>query len=342
MKKTNDQATTTQKTDKKTPQSEHSHDHATAIAPNTILKLVIKADQAKQAYQKAIKKFTPSVKAPGFRKGKVPAGQIEGIIGQEKLINQALNDLLPQAYSDLLKKENKIPLTQPDIKVLKAEIGQDWEIEIQIAQRPQVKLGKYQESVKKANKEANSEIEKQEKELAKEVKKTNLPAQSGNKEESSSAKEEQNKPKLPTTLNNDQKQDIRLRVIFHQLIHDISPQIPELLIQEDVRRQLDDLAHQLEHYKLSFEDYLKRMGTTFEQMTSQMAATSLASLQIEFILAEIITDQDIKISDQDFDQYLKKIESTKTVAELDDQMKSQLQHTIARRKVIDFLLELKK
>lgn len=304
------------------------------IAKNTVLKMVIKKAEADQAYQKAIRSFSTTVKADGFRKGKVPTSKVEEIVGTEKLINQALNQLLPAAYETLITKENKIPLTQPEIKVVSAEIGKDWELEIQIAEKPEIVLGKYQTAVKKALKEADKEITKQEKALADAVKEQ--------EKKDKQAKLEIKREKKETTLSDQQKEDIKLRIIFHHLIESIQPKIAELMIKEDVRRQLDDLVHQLEHHKLKFEDYLKRTGMTFEQLTSQMAATSLASLQVEFILAEIIKEQKIKVADTDYSDYLKKIESNKKVSELDAHMKAHLEHTIARRKVIDYLLSLGK
>lgn len=304
-----------------------------AVAPNKILKLVIKAKDTKPAYQKAIKAFAQNTKSDGFRKGKVPLSQVEKIVGTDKIINQALNDLLPEAYTKLIHDEKAEPLTQPEIQVIKAEKDQDWEVEVQIAQRPEIKLGKYSAAAKKAHKEADAEIAKQEKEIAKAAKEAD--------QKTKDEKLEINVPKLPTELNDQQKEDIRMRVIFHHLIESIAPQIPELLIKEDVRRQLDDLAGQLEQYKLKFEDYLARTGMTFDQLTGQMAGTSLASLQIEFILAEMIKDLNLKVEDKDYDEYLKKINSEKKASEIDDHTKSHLNHTILRRKVIDHLLSLK-
>lgn len=335
----------TKTTKKQTAQkkTEEKHQHQTAIVDNTKLELIIDKKQAQTAFNQALKSLGKNVKADGFRQGKVPTSKIEQIISVEKIVNQALNQLLPQAYAELIKKENLIPLTQPEIQIISANKGEDWKLEVQIAQKPEIKLGKYQDSVKKAQKEAQAEIEKQEKELAKAAQEAKTKDDKTKVEidpSSPKASTVQDKPNLPTTLNDEQKQDIRLRVIFHQLIHDISPEIQELLVKEDVRRQLDDLAHQLKQYNLSFEDYLAKMNLSFDQLTGQMAATSLASLQVEFILAEIIQEQKIEVTDKDFEDYLKKIKSNKKVEDLDGQMKAHLTHTISRRKVIDFLLSI--
>jgi len=298
-----------------------------AIVNNTILKLVLPKTETTREYQKALKKAASYVKAPGFRAGKTPLTIVEEKVGQDKLINQALEQLLPSAYTQLIKKEAKKPLTQPQISIVSAKVGEDWEVEIQIAEKPELKLGKYQELIKKAHLDAVKEIAKQEEEL-KRVEKTEKVDNQAKKAE-------------PKTLSDSQKEDLTLKTIFQKLVDQIKPQIPELLIKEDVYRQLDELNYQLKQYRLEFNDFLEKRNLTFEQLTAQMAGVSLAALQVEFILDEIIQDQKLTVSDQDYSEYLTKIESEKKLADLDEHMKEHLSHTILRRKVVDFVLGLK-
>ena len=315
------------KTSKDNKTQTQNSTQASAIVNNTTLKLVLVKEETTTAYQKALKKAATYVKAPGFREGKTPLKIVEQKVGQDKLINQAIEQLLPSAYAQLIKKEGKLPLTQPQISIVSAKVGEDWELEIQIAEKPVITLGKYQDLIKKAHLDAVKEVAKQEEELKK-AEKTD--------------KADQQAKKIETkTLSDAQKEDLTLKTIFQKLVDQIKPQIPELLIKEDVYRQLDELNYQLKQYRLEFNDFLERRNLTFEQLTAQMAGVSLAALQVEFILDEIIKDQKLTISDQDYTEYLKKIESEKKLSDIDDHMKEHLSHTILRRKVVDFVLGLK-
>ncbi len=293
-----------------------------AIANNTVLTLTIGPDKAKSAYQATLKKVAGNFKAQGFRQGKAPIKIVEEQVGQQKLIQAALEDILPQEYSELIHREQKQPLTQPEIKLLKAD-DTGWELEIQIAEKPEVKLGNYKAMVKKGQKNAQAEIKAKQAELK------------------SATKDSKEGKGQPTKLEDSQIEELTLRNIFQALVSDIQPQIPELLIKEDVKKQLEELSHQLEHFKMDFDQYLQRRGITFEQLTSEMAIGSLSSYQVEFILDAIIQDQKLSVTDQDVEEYLKKINSTKKVSEVDDHMRSHFEYAILRQKVVDYLLQLK-
>ncbi len=320
---------TTPKTSKATKKSPKKDQKSLPMVDNTKLKLVIPSDKAQQSYQKALTKIGQSIKTEGFRKGKAPKKVVEERIGREKIVNYALEDIVPQLYVDLIKKQDKKPLTQPSIKVVSASDGQDWELEIQIAEKPEIKLGKYQDSVKKAHKKAVDEIKKQEKEIKEHIK-----AHKDNPDE-------HHGHAAPQEMTDQQKEETTLRVIFQELVDLVNPQIPELLIQEDVKKQLEQLSEQLKQFKMDFEEYLKRRGMSFEQLTSQMAINSLSSYQVEFILDEIIQSEKMSVEDKDLEEYLEKIKSNKKPKDLDAHTRSHFDYTILRRKVIDFLLALK-
>lgn len=300
-----------------------------AIANNTKLKLVIPAKKATDAYQKTLRSTGTKYKAHGFRKGKAPLKIVEEQIGQQKLIDATLDRILPELYVELIKKEGKKPLTRPEIRVVAADQGKDWELEIQIAEKPEVKLGKYQAVIKKAHKKADEEVKKQSQHIKKHIEehKKDPKAHAGHAE--------------PKELTNEQKDQIRLRVIFQELIDSIDPQIPELLIKEDVRNQLERLVQQLKQIKMELDDYLKRRGMKFEQLSSQMAIEALSSYQVEFILDAIKADQKITSKEAEFDAYLQQIKSGKTYKQLDPQVQAQVSYSVDRKKIIDFLLSLK-
>ncbi|MFH1959417.1 MAG: trigger factor family protein [Patescibacteria group bacterium] len=123
---------------------------SSVVIDNTKLQLILAWEEVKQEYDKILKKSAKNIKAQGFRQGKIPLKIAEEKLGRNRIINQVLETLVPQKYQDLIKKEKKKPLTSPEVKPISINWGQDWELEIQIAEKPLIKLSNYQKSIKKA------------------------------------------------------------------------------------------------------------------------------------------------------------------------------------------------
>jgi len=87
-----------------------------------ILKLEIK-EEALQAEKSRIKaKLQSDIEVPGFRKGNVPLSFIEKNY-KEAVHTDAVQNLLGQAYHDVIHSENLRPLGEPVFDKLEAEDG---------------------------------------------------------------------------------------------------------------------------------------------------------------------------------------------------------------------------
>ena len=69
------------------------------------------------AYQKIVK----LTDVPGFRKGKAPRPILERFIGRDRLIEESLDELLPQACADAIKEQELESFGRPDVEVLQKE-----------------------------------------------------------------------------------------------------------------------------------------------------------------------------------------------------------------------------
>jgi len=78
---------------------------------------------------------------PGFRKGKAPRAVLERHIGKDRLLEDALNNLLPQAYEKALKEQELEPIASPAI-----EITQNDPVifKATVSLKPVIELGDYQ------------------------------------------------------------------------------------------------------------------------------------------------------------------------------------------------------
>lgn len=91
----------------------------------------------------AFKKTQKQITVPGFRKGHVPRAIFNQMYGEESLYQDALNDVLPDAYEAAVKETEIEPVDQPQISIDSMEKGQPWTIKAEVAVKPDVKLGDY-------------------------------------------------------------------------------------------------------------------------------------------------------------------------------------------------------
>ncbi|UVI28144.1 trigger factor [Paenibacillus spongiae] len=103
----------------------------------------IEEGQVTEALDKAFKKVVQKVNVPGFRKGKVPRAMFEKRFGIESLYQDAIDILLPEAYSFALKETGIEPVDRPDIDIEQFGKGQTFKFKAKVTVKPEVKLGDY-------------------------------------------------------------------------------------------------------------------------------------------------------------------------------------------------------
>lgn len=105
------------------------------------LEIEVEADRLEQAMQKAYRKVVTKVNVPGFRKGKVPRQILEAYLGKEALFEDALEEVIPEAYDEALKETEIEPVSQPKIDVVQIEDGKPLIFKANVIVKPEVKLG---------------------------------------------------------------------------------------------------------------------------------------------------------------------------------------------------------
>jgi trigger factor len=91
-------------------------------------------------FDSAYKELAQQVRMPGFRPGKVPAKLLEARIGREAMLDQVVNDALPDRYGQAVTESDLRPLGQPDISVTNKQYGQDLAFTVEVDVRPEMTL----------------------------------------------------------------------------------------------------------------------------------------------------------------------------------------------------------
>ncbi|HEX8509963.1 MAG TPA: trigger factor, partial [Propionibacteriaceae bacterium] len=94
----------------------------------------------KPSMDKAYRQIAQTVNIPGFRQGKVPPMVIDQRFGRGMIIQEALNDALPQFYGQAVEDNKLSPLAQPEVEVTRVEDGDLIEFTAEVDVRPEFDL----------------------------------------------------------------------------------------------------------------------------------------------------------------------------------------------------------
>jgi trigger factor len=94
---------------------------------------------------------------------------------------------------------------------------------------------------------------------------------------------------------------------IQKIVEDSQMEIPEAMIDTQVRSMVDDFANRIAQQGLSMEQYMQFTGMTIEQMQEQMQPDALKRIQNSLVLEAIAKDQDIQISEEEVEEELGKM-----------------------------------
>ncbi len=117
-------------------------------------------EEVSKVYKKNVAKMT----VPGFRKGKAPRSIIEKMYGKGVFYDDAINNLLPEAYTEAVKESKEDVVSQPEFEIVSID-DNGVLLKAKVFVKPEVKIENYkgievEKTVKKATaEEVNNEIE---------------------------------------------------------------------------------------------------------------------------------------------------------------------------------------
>jgi trigger factor len=88
----------------------------------------------------AYKKIATQVNVPGFRKGKVPAAMIDQRVGRGTVLDEAINQALPDFYSQAAREHNVAVLGRPEVDIKEFVDKGKLSFTVEVNVRPEVIL----------------------------------------------------------------------------------------------------------------------------------------------------------------------------------------------------------
>jgi trigger factor len=108
----------------------------------TRVKLTVEVpfEELKSSLDKAYREVAKQVRVPGFRPGRVPPRIIDQRFGRGIVLEQAVNDALPELYGKALEEGDVLALGQPDVEITKLDDGKELEFTAEVDIRPKFEV----------------------------------------------------------------------------------------------------------------------------------------------------------------------------------------------------------
>ena len=108
----------------------------------TRVKLTIEVpfEELKPSLDKAYREVAKQVRIPGFRPGHVPPRVIDTRIGRTHVLEQAVNEAVPELYNKAVTEHDVVPLGQPDLEITKLDDGKELAFTAEVDVRPSFEL----------------------------------------------------------------------------------------------------------------------------------------------------------------------------------------------------------
>lgn len=270
-------------------------------------------------FKKALKKLGERVKLDGFREGKIPENVLLANIPEMQILEEMAELALNEHYPKILEDEKIDAISRPEISIIKLARNNPLGFKIKTAILPEIKLPDYKDIAKKilskvTDAEKNITVSEEDLEnTIMDIRKSRAPkvhmAEHEHKEGEIHPEPElpefndefvqalgpfkdvayfKNKLKENIKLEkeNQQKEKTRLKII-EKIIDDSKMDIPEILVNIELDKILYKMESDITQMGLKFEDYLKHLNKTIEDLRKEFWGDAEKKAKLALILNEI-------------------------------------------------------
>jgi trigger factor len=111
------------------------------------LDIEVEQERLDRAVDDAYRRLAGRVDVPGFRRGKAPRSMVERLIGRDRIVEEALDHLVPEIVSEAIEQEKVEPYTRPRVESIEFE---PLRLKAVVGLAPKVELGDYKSDLRVA------------------------------------------------------------------------------------------------------------------------------------------------------------------------------------------------
>lgn len=150
-----------------------------------------------------------------------------------------------------------------------------------------------------------------------------------------------------TILERKEKEAVRVKEdkLVDKVIENATMDIPEAMIDTQVRQMADEFAQRLQMQGLTLEQYFQFTGMNANKMLEQMKPQAVKRIQSRLVLETIVKAENITVADEDIEKEIEqmattyKMEVEKLKELISEREKEQIVMDMAVQKAVDFLVE---
>ena len=292
----------------------------------------ISAERISELREKALKKIKETIELDGFRKGNAPESLVAQKVGEMRLMEEAAEMALGEEYPNILEDHKIDAIGRPEITITKMGIGSPLEFKAKTAVMPEVKLGDYKKISKTANSKENKKVEVTDKEvedvildIRKNVGHQMMHAKAGLGEHDHNHGEmkdedlpevDENFLKMVGDFKNieDFKEKIKEGIIkekeikekdkkrtdmLQEIMDKSTIELPKIIIEGELDKMIAQFKDDLAQSAVPFEDYLKHIKKTVEDLRTEWHDTAVKRAKSQIILNTIAKEEKIEAKEED-------------------------------------------
>ena len=133
--------------------------------------------------------------------------------------------------------------------------------------------------------------------------------------------------------------------IVDKIIEEASMDIPEPMIESQVRQMADDFAQRMQYQGLSLEQYFQFTGMDAKKFIESLRPQALKRIQSRLVLEAIVKAENIEVTEEELEKELSematmyKMEIEKVKEMIGEKEEEQIRTDIAVQKAVDFITE---
>ncbi len=310
-------------------------------------------------WDQTLQRLAQDVELPGFRKGQAPIAMVEQQLGA-KVQEEVFKMVMPQALVESLQGTDIVPIDYPQYQLVSFTKGQQLAFRAMITKRPEVKVGTYKSiNVKRPELPAinDADVEKLVTDLFNRWKARNPatpgPGDPATAQPTSSTPDDafavavgaQNMADLRTKIRQDLEAEAQYNneldyeeAILQEVEKMTIVDIPEILVEDELKRMLVSLQRRVADMGLLMEDYLKSQNETLEGIKSKWREQAVKNVRMELGLSEIARTENVEITDQEVQAEIDKIQDARMKTQFEqEEPRLHLKHSLRQVRTLNLL-----
>jgi FKBP-type peptidyl-prolyl cis-trans isomerase (trigger factor) len=264
-------------------------------------------DRIQKETEKTLSRIQREIELPGFRKGKVPLDKVKGYVGETALWREAAESALRTEIEMILKEHEVLPIMPVGASLGASDVDADVPFEIIAIVAPTCDISNYKEVAEKAaGKIPKLDAAKEQGDALKELR-AQARAMTQSKGDGLFTDEEskllgfENAIAAEFFLKHEAEHAVENRdlqkkrgAIAEALIEKASCDIPRVLVMEEAGHLVEATKKDIASQGLPFNDYLKRVGKSEEQIRDELSVPAEKRVALDIIFGEIARKEEIK------------------------------------------------